>query len=582
MSSIWNLLSRALSESSDKDTLISYIRRTYGDNEADEIEPALDKMWNPEGLRKLNAHMTGYFSDSTISSILSKAMDREKLSTPSAPQTKTAVGRRSKGSDDIEDLAVSEPVVGNRGRGRPPGSTTKPGTKSTAPADSRYVDPDQLKHQQARAADVAAMRPDRAGTKANVPTAQPKGTGHQFGGVRGTSQGHTRPPQDQDSLVGVKGQTVGDRLAQLQAKLDAQPTHKYALRDQERIDALSKMDPDELLAGTEAIPSTLNQRVGPLRAKEDELTKKFNILSVDPKKNAVELDKVARELEKAKQGVAALTSTGQSGYSDLQKYVDGQTAEYGRERGEAEAKRLGVPTTRERTVLVRDKDTGKAKIDPETGKPETKVNIWDANRIMKFMNAEPELEPGTYDTVPALGGDKRSPGGRDSEEDHVWQAGGGKMPGRGEKQERSPIRKPMVRDPRTGEMVMRQGDFIGQTFKPSGVSRKVSTMRADQATGNFKYGSRMTDPSKESGPTQQPTKWNGEDWVLPSVYVTDIAKKKAAGFTISKDGKRWVRGELPGNIVPTSAASQKAAGPSPTAKDSSRDARNAVKKAYDK
>ncbi len=496
MAGIWNIIERALREASEKDALLAHITLRYGEHEADEIAPILDKMWNPEGLKALSAQLTGAFADPKIEDLLRRAMAKAGVSADGpSPASKTAVAKRDK-SGGSQDIATSEPVMGKRGPGRPPG----PSKKQVHVPDTQYMDPDELAAKNAKVDATAGMRPDRMGF------APAKHTRQQVKAVPGE-----RPVHD----VGTAGQSPG-----------SMPGHTRPVQKQ---------------TSQEINPSTLPQELAPLRAQEKELSHRIKGLQIDPKKNAGEINKLVPQLGDVQQKIARLSNAGKSGLEDLQKRVDYVTQTYGVEQGDAMAKKLGVPTTKMRSRKVRD---------PKGGPDKIVQQIWSAEKIAKMMNQEPELPVGTYDGVPVSGAkrDKEGP----------WQKGG-KLPepdgGNDASPERAPIRKPMMKNPSTGQMEVRPGKFAGQRFKPSGVSQKEPTTRADQATGNFQYGSRFTNPA-EAG---QEVIWDGSDWVLPSQWAAKKGQMSAAGVKPSGERRPWQSGaqNVQGNPVSNKAFDQK-------------------------
>ncbi len=532
MSGIWNRIHRALHEASEKEQLLAYVTRAYGEHAADELAPELEKMWNPQGLKALSQQLTGAFSDPKIEDLLKRAMEKAGVDVGGRQGPSTSVVKRGKDGQSTPAASI-EPVVGKRGRGRPPGSSSK------AAPPTQYKDPAQAKADAEKAAATAAMRPDRAGTQANIPNRPQK-----------TVVPGERPVHD----VGTAGQSPG-----------SMPGHTRPVQKQ---------------TSQEIQPSTLHKNLDPLKAREKELAHRIQGLQIDPKKNAIEINKLVQQHGDVKQKIDRLTNVGQSGVEDMQKRVDYLTLTYpDSTQGDDLARKLGVPTTKQRSRKVKDPTTGEAQIDPKTGKPKLIQQIWSAEKVAKFMNQEPDLAPGTYDGAPVAGAkpDKAGP----------WQTGD-KLPGPTDKpgydRSPSPIRKPMMKDPKTGEQSMRPGQFPGQRWKPSGVSQKVAQARADQATGNFKYGSRYTNPAEEG----QEVVWDGADWVLPSQWAAKKGEMAASGKLPSGERRPWQSGaqNVQGNTVGTSADRQKAAAANaePDAKPATgkhRDVKDLVKKAYD-
>ncbi len=499
--SVWNLIRRALLESNEKEQLLSYIGRKYGEYDAEELRPQLDKLWNPQQLPTVAQHLTMQFADPQIGEIMRKAM-------------------KSMGIDS------SGNAVAKRGRGRPPGSGTGQTSKAPPPEpERRFVDPDQAKAAAAKAAEVGASRPDRAGTafapppktgKEYVPGEKPQ---HQFGGVLGTSPGHTKHPQQQPSQ--------------------------------------------------EKLPSQMGRQLEPLKAKEKELARQVAGLGADPSQK-VAADRAKGELAKVQQQIARLSNAGSSGVEDAQKRVDYLNQTYPDSLpGDKLAKQLGVPTTRERTRKV-------VSTDPKTGETKEKlvVQIWDPEKVFRHLNKggssekgtlaiPPELEPGKFDVpggpeLPVHATGKRQKG------DAPATGGGG-------------VQKPMMKAPKgldqaglqqlsnlrtqysaakkandaekmaalKGEIdkimssgnevidVVRPGVRVGQRWKPHGVSAKVKTSRPDQATGNYIRGTRFTNPAEEGDELV----WNGTDWVSPDAMG---AKEGVVREGLVWDGGEWV------------------------------------------
>ncbi len=500
MSSTWNLLELALTEASGKDSLLAHIRMTQGDNEADSLAPFVDSMWNAEKLPGLAQHLIARYSDPKVNAIFDKALASFGIDGPQ-PKNRPAVMKRGG-----EEIATSEPVVGKRGRGRPPGAKNK--STAPKPSQTQYRDPDQVKAAQAQTAATAGIRPDRAGTQANIPS-RPSTTlkpgekaVHDVGqSVRGTSPGHTKPPIDQ---------------------------------------------PSQLIQ-----PSKLAGQLKPLKARELQIQKLITVdLQNDPTKK-VQLAKAKDDLNKVQQQIAQLNNVGSSGIEDAQKRVDYLAATYGKSAphiADDLAKKLGVPTTKQRT---------RKSIDKETGEEKLTVQVWNQEKVYAFMNkggtsqsgklrVDPELEPGVYDPTPGQAGksmpysdiSKDAGAGRAATQIHkpmmkapkgLDQAGIAQLSNLrtqysklkksgGSPEEMEPLKAQIDQIMSTGEElvdVVRPGTRKGMRWKPSGVSQKVKTTRADQSTGNFKYGSRFTNPAEEG----QEVVWDGTDWVLDSQMV---------------------------------------------------------------
>ncbi len=478
MSGIWNRITRALLEGNEKEQLLSYITRKYGEYDAEELRPQLDKLWNPQQLPAVARHLQMQWADPQVGEIMRKAM--------------ASMGIDSSGNPSVK-----------RGRGRPPGSGSGAGQKSKEPPppEKKYVDPDQAKATAAKAAEVGASRPDRASGAGSDPFSWVKdprqapapadsgATGHQFGGVRGTSPGHTRPPQVQPSQ--------------------------------------------------DKIPSKMGRELEPLKAKEKELSRQVAGLSADPSQKMA-AERAKGELAKVQQQIARISQAGSSGVEDAQKRVDYLNQTYPDSLpGDKIAKQLGVPTTRERTRKVIGPDGNEKKV----------VQIWNADKVFNYLNRGGSSEKGTLAISPELKPGKFDlPGGPELPVEPTGKRQKGDAP-----KAVAGVQKPMMKAPKglddagklqlsqlRGEFskakksndaekmadlkgqidkimassneiedVVRPGTRVGQRWKPHGVSQKVKTTRADQATGNFQYGSRFTNPAEEGGELV----WNGKDWV---------------------------------------------------------------------
>lgn len=186
---------------------------------------------------------------------------------------------------------------------------------------------------------------------------------------------------------------------------------------------------------------------------------------------------------------------GESGKNVAQQKVDYATLTYGLAGGERLARKLGVPSSLERG----------GKLSPDGKGWLTKPKVMNGRALDKQLDVDnPDRPAPPAKNVSDLPQAKAKP---------VGPAGSGGKP------------LQRVKNPDTGqdEVRVRPGDFVGQRWKPHGMSQKVSTARPDQATGNFAHGSRYTNPKDEG----QEVVWNGEDWVLPSVYAAGQAQKKA-------------------------------------------------------
>lgn len=636
MSDTWKLLSR-LTEASEKDRLLSYIKHNWGDKEADGVRPFVDQMWNAEQLPGLARQLSDRYKDADgnydpeVERIFRKAHQEV-----SGPEKGKPLVQRRKDKD-----APMKPAQGTSRQDLIRGL-----------ASGERMSPADIERQRQATAATAASRPDRAGVQGNTPPSKgsaikpgekPQHDVGTAGQSPGSAPGHTRPPQRQISQQGGGEETAAERIARYEKMLAADPEHPQASKLKAAIANLEKMDPDAVVPGVEATPGAGKELPG-LRSELDQLRQKMArlptlIQQTAQRAVALKQSDPARSQEFAKQANqmrAELTSlpkqirdlegkerriaqTGKSGLADLQKQVDYMTQTYGARRGDAVAKKLKVPTTGERTVKYKDKETGEEK---------ERVNIWSAEKIQRWQQQGPQLAPGQYDKVPVQGADKNAQG--------PWQGRGEKLPEpeRGGKAPDEAPHKPMMKAPKgldskglknladlrrqyshlkksgaseeelsltkdeinkimasggeTTEVVM-PGAFDGQRWKPSGVSKKVQTSRPDKATGKTVHGSKFSDPSKE-GQTLVWTVTNLEtgegDWLLPSERAAK--KGEMAGSLPPEAGERKPHRstpELPGTPVSTSAAQQKAqaaAAPAPEKpRHHPRDVKRAVGSAFD-
>lgn len=529
MPGTWNLIRRALIEASEKDALLAHIKSVYGDKEHDALAPFLDSMWDSGQLKDVARVLTKRYSgDKNVDDILGKALQKSGQADDGAPQGPTAsVMKRNSGDGSKTPLATVEPTVGKRGRGRPPGSKNK---ANQGPGPSKFADPEQVKAQQAATAATAGMRPDRAKTTMNMP-GRP-----QVAAVPGE-----RPTHD----VGTAGQSPG-----------SMPGHTR---------------PPQVQTSQEVVPSTTGKDLESLRARQKDL--KRQVAGLTGQKDSNPGDKsidrklvtISTQLQDVEQQIARVSSAGKSGIEDSQKRVDYITQTYGAAQGDALAAKLGVPSTKQRTRKVRDQETGQPVKDPKTGEDKTVVQVWNAEKVAKFQNKEPELPVGAYD----LPGKPSMPGP---------EAGAERGP-------KAPLRKPMRKNPETGASEMRPGDFAGQRWKPSGVSQKKVQHRADQATGNFAQASRFTNPAEEG----QEVVWDGSDWILPSQYAAKKGETNASRDQADGTRRKWMSGaqSVKGNPLSTSADREKAMAAQasgkkpPDVQSKHRQTQKAIDKAFD-
>lgn len=471
MSSTWNLIERALNEASGKDSLLAYIRLAHGDNEADNLAPFLDSMWNSKDLPTLAKHLIGRYSDSKVNAIFDKAFAGFGI-TGKEPSSKPAVMNRTTG----KSLATSKP---------PKAKKKDAETDSSAPL---YRTPDQAAAQKAATDATAASRPDRMGSKGNVPSrpmVQMKPGEkpvHDVGqSVRGTSPGHTKQPIDQPSVV---------------------------------------MQPSKLAA-----------ELKPLEDRALQLKKMITVdLQHDPTKKA-QLAKAKKDLEVLQQQINTVKHTGQSGVEDAQRDVDKNWKKFGATAPHISndlALRLGVPTTKQRTRKT---------IDPETGEEKLQVQIWDQEKVYRFMNKggtsqsgnlriKPELEPGTYDPTPAAHPIK--PNAMQGQALPVTDVGKGK----------AATQKPMMKAPKgmdkAGLATLSKLKFQLKKMQTDGTDQEGMNNVARQIDQMMKSGGEIVDvvrPGTRDGMRWRNSVWDGNDWVLDSVAAAqagdDASKPKA-------------------------------------------------------
>jgi hypothetical protein len=332
MSSTWNLLELALTEASGKDTLLKHIRRTQGDYEADQLAPFLDSMWNAQGLPGLAKHLVQRYSDPTVNSIFDKELAKfgpKAKAEPKAKKKAEPVGPQFKDPAQVKATSAAADAL----KATRPDATTRvdPSTKGPMPAHGKKVEP---------------------GTPVQHDVGQ---------SVRGTSPGHTRPPQEQPSQA--------------------------------------------------SNPSQLARQLKPLQDTERQLQKQITVnLQNDPTKKP-QLAKAKEDLKAVQQQIAQIKNVGSSGVEGAQKRVDDLSKAYGKTAPHISddlARKLGVPTTKQRT---------RRSIDRETGEEKLVVQVWNQDKVYQFMNKgaasqsgnlriDPELEPGVYDPTPGQAGQK--------------------------------------------------------------------------------------------------------------------------------------------------------------------------------
>jgi hypothetical protein len=474
MSSTWNLIEHALNEASGKGALLAHIRRFKGDHEADMLAPFLDSMWNAQGLPGLAKHLVArYENDPMVKSIFDSELTRLGVGDQSS---RPAVMKRSAGSDKAKQVARSKPGAGS-----------KSGKKVDDPQPQQFRTPDQVAAQKAATTATAASRPDRMGSKGNVPSRPmvPLKPGekptHDVGqSVRGTSPGHTKQPIDQPSVV---------------------------------------MQPSKLAA-----------ELKPLEDRALSLKKMITVdLQHDPTKKP-QLAKAKKDLEVLQQQIATIKHTGQSGVEDAQREVDRMSKKFANTAphiADDMALQYGVPTTKQRTRKM---------IDPETGKEKLDVQIWDQEKVYRFMNKgatsqsgnlriKPELEPGVYDAPPAAHPIK--PNAMQGQSTPVVDVGAGK----------AATQKPMMKAPKgmdkAGLALLSKLKFQLKKVQDSGDMDRANQL-ARQVDQMMKSGGEIIDvvrPGTKDGQRWRNSVWNGNDWVLDSQAIAqagDAASKPPA------------------------------------------------------
>lgn len=184
-----------------------------------------------------------------------------------------------------------------------------------------------------------------------------------------------------------------------------------------------------------------------------------------------------------------------SGIVAAQRKVDRLTKEKGAKEGDRLAATLGVPTTAERT-----------KRDPDTG--EESVQIWGPDRVAKFM--DPDAQPVAGKSM--KGADpRRKPSEPVSRTDLIKMGA----------LQRSAASQKLGPD--------RPGSFPGERWKPHGREGEKMVSRPDAATGNWIRGKMPVDPKH----TGQEVVWDGEKWVLPSVWAAKAGER--AGTDVPDD-----------------------------------------------
>ena len=300
-----------------------------------------------------------------------------------------------------------------RGRGRQPGS----GQDKKKGASHHEVPSDRSPERKDPRHEPIPARPDRVGMRPNLPhrdqlTLKPGGSYGQDVGSAGQNM-----PKNQPSMS-ARPDSISPELERLRAEL-------------------KKLEKDPLWRKGRPDAEATNIRRAEIQAR-----------------------------------IKELSQSDKGGMTDLQKKVDYITNTYGPQRGDAMAKKYGIPPTSARTTTGSD---GKEKIA-----------IWSAEKIAKFMNAA--------------------------------------IPDDAEPEQKGPRGQSTAHTPKF------DGDFDGQVWSPAGVSQKKTDASPDALTGNFTHRSRFTNPRDEG----QKVVWNSADrkWQLPSVYA---AAKASSNSTTQDD-----------------------------------------------
>lgn len=599
MSVTWHLLYQLSEGPSDKlrTQLLSYITNKWGKDDAEQIRPFVQKMWNSNDFRDLYAGLSDKFKDADGNA----DPEFEKIMQSAA----SAVT-----GDQAQDGGKSAGVVKRKGDGSTSSAKAGPSRmdRIAGLSSGDYVSPDDHAAQQQATAATAASRPDRAGTKMmSVPS---KGAvvkpgerpQHDMGltpsMAPGSAQGHTRPVQPQVSQSGGSSRTVQQQIDKLQGMLDNDPEHPQAAKIQAALDKLSARNPEDMLGGEKGMPTGAGQDLESLRARIEQLKQRQNMLNgvkggqeglisqaakravalqkTDPAKSQefarkasamrAELSNIPKQMRDAEMQISRISNIGKSGLADAQKKVDALAKSYPNkpELVAKYAKKLGVPPTQDRTTTG---DDGKKR-----------VAIWSAEKIAKWHNRGPELAPGTYDLPgsPNLPTDK--PDAKLSEpmsKPMMWAPKGldkagqeelaqlrrdySKLKSSGASEEelalaKQPIDKIMAHSHERVQVVM-PGKMDGAIWRPSGVSVQKKTTRPDKATGQMVHGVADTDPKQ----ARQAMVWDKQawDWVLPSQRAAGAGARLAPQ---PDDGPRrpWAGTSDAGPALPKDANTQKA------------------------
>ncbi len=191
-----------------------------------------------------------------------------------------------------------------------------------------------------------------------------------------------------------------------------------------------------------------------------------------------------------------------SGLVKAQREVDKETREKGVAAGEKLAKRLGVPTTAERTT-----------VHPDTG--DKSIQIWGPDRVFKHMDVDRGgATPGMSDAERKAQSHKRA----------RFAQAGQIDPDRLDKIKRGILQRNAAPTKLGPD---RPPSFDGERWKPHGRETRVPSFRPDPMTGNWVHGTRVANP-KDTGAELIGL---GGKWVTPSVYASNVAQRKAHGIT---------------------------------------------------
>lgn len=205
------------------------------------------------------------------------------------------------------------------------------------------------------------------------------------------------------------------------------------------------------------------------------------------------------------------SSLPRSGVVMAQKEIDrlakaGETA-----KSDALARRLGVPTSAERT------------------NSDGKTVVWSPDRVKRFMDSDRSSKDPAH-----VQDDDDEPTSWDSKSldrlgdiDRQNQAAKADRLAKDEPISRTDLIKHGILQRQAAGVIKPKfkGTVIGQRWRPHGQSYWKNTARPDAATGNFAHGKTLIDPSK----TGAEVVWDGDDWVpaeqFDSSSSKDVAKR---------------------------------------------------------